>query len=1093
MRRSLVALVLMSSALWAGAPTDNPFERVETTVVTPHLPLGRPAVGGTVRLLVIAPAWGQRESVELAQRFDVAPAVLMTCTHTAFSGEAPYLAPDKVAARLDAALAARPEVIVIGGFDWRNLLLEHRAGILERVHQGAGLVYVAPPANDELAQLWARQPLGVPESVVSGVPLARLTAFRGRRPADLVQAGRFGQGRWLRLNYATNSTSQSLTPALWPWPADWEYEYCQSLLGKAIRWAAGREPAQSLAVQAADGVLTGPAGARLDGWVQRLADGTVQPLQTAGERLRVPTVPTGDYLATVRHRTDSGQVVDWCTVPVVVDRGLDITALAPSKLTYAAGEAIDCQLRLSRAPRAGEQVAVGLQDRLGRLLARAAAGPGAESALRLPGQQPLAGCLHQVVATVTGPDGILATRSAPVSIRGRARPAFHLAIWEEPEVDHISRLWYHRYRELGVDAIFYSAGRGTRDAAALAMAEAGLWAAPSVPMYNPRVEAGPLGPVAQTSLHDPAWQQSAQAAALKSAAPFAPYDVLFYPTGSDVSMHGNSFDPATLAAFRQWLAPRYADVAALNQAWGTQFGSFAQVVPEHFAQAKQSGRFAGWVEHTRFMEESFAEHHRRLLTALQTVDPEPLLGEDGYGRLDSVEGSDWWRLLATSGFYNLYTYQDPAQLQITRSLARAFANVKLRSLYYGSYDGQFGNARFLRQIPWYAALHDYNGLFWWIANGKATYAGTVNAMVGPDFQTTRSFELNRPEIEAVRDGVIQMLDGAPRPHDGIALLYDQTAIHAVTAYSHPSVVANAMLGWQQALEDLGRQYDTLAAAQVAGGALTRGGYRVLVLCQALALDAPTAAAIRQFQAAGGQVLADTAPARYDELLRPVAEGRRLAGVTLCDGKFGEYPQRRTAAAGQAVRQTLARLLAPSGTPPAVQVSGAAADAPGVPNLETVVYDLRPGRLVGLLNNAPARPIEVTLPAPAHVYDARARRYLGHVSHWSASLADGETQLYALLPARLDGLAVSSTGATVTAELRRAGDGPCARQAVRFTVSDPRGGHRPEYDGIALTKADGRATWAVPFALSDVAGNWTITATDLIGGERAQAAVRRTQP
>lgn len=1083
MKRLLCGLLALTAA-GAAELGDNAFEAVDGTVVTPHVEWARPLAGGAVRMLVVAPAWSQRETVELAQRFELTPEVVMCRTHRQFAGEESYLTPDKCAARFDQALSRDQDVIIVGGFDWQALLLEHRAGMLRKVFGGAGLVYVSPPKNDELAQLWAKGPVGVPPEVTAGVPWARLTAFAGQRPEQVVQAGNFGRGRWVRLDYPTNSTNQSLTPRLVPCPAAWEYDHYLNLVGRAALWAAGREPRGVTLSVGPGGRVTAaaPGAARLKWSFQRLPDGVELPggERAAGGELPTEALPTGEYAVVVRALDPRGAALDWAAAMVNVDRGLGVTSLAFDQEHLERGEPVRAEAVLTRPLKAGERVRFRFSGPLGRLLAESEVTSGGRARFEHPGVAPLGGSLHRLTAEVLAGESVLARAEATCAIRGRARPAFHLAVWEEPETDRISALSYHALRGLGVDAVFYRADRGLREDAARLLATADLWGAPSIPMYNPKPQPGPLGPVHPYSLFDPLWRQEARQKALASATPFAPYGVLFYPTGSDVSMHGNSFDEHTLRALRLWLTERYGGLDQLNRLWGTAFRQWDEVVPDSFDQARQTKRFVSWVEHTRFMETGYAGLQEELTDALRTIDPEPLFGQDGYGRLDSTDGADWWRLLGSSGFYNLYTYQDPPQMEITRSLVRDFPGVKLRSLYYGSYTGQYANHRFMRWLPWYAVLHDYNGLFWWCANGKSTYPGITGPLLGPDFRPTRTFRTSQTEIEAIRSGWTE-LAAAGRPQAAVAIYHDQTAVHAVTAYSHPSRLVQNLAAWQALLSDLGLPYDYLAAPQVAAGRLTQGGYRLLILAHALAIDEPTLKAIRAFQAAGGTVLADVAPAGYDEYLRPLPQPG-LAQVARFEDGLAAYAHEREPRKRLDTRRKLAEVLDPLGLPRPVRLTGANADDPGLEPVELVVYAVGDALLVGLLNNGPPVRATARLAAARRVYESRAGRDLGLTAEWPVELADGETKLYALLPAAAAAPEVDTTRAAAGREtVLSAAQTGAAGRVLYLAVTDATGRARAEYGGAAVVAANGTAVWRLTPALNDPPGRWRLRVTDVATG------------
>jgi hypothetical protein len=1109
--------MLLTSAFAADAP-DNYTLGLSTEIVTPHFTWAKPYARGTTRVLVIAPAWGQRETVELRQRFDFDCRAVMTNTSNLLAQEAGFLAPDKVALQFDQGLAWKPDVIVIGGLNWSMLLIEHRYGILKLLQDGAGLVYVGPPKNDELAQLFAQDASHQSAPILAGVPWSYLTAFRDVKPEDIINTGGFGKGRWVTLNYRTNSTNQSLTPSLWPWPANWEYEPCLNLVGRAILYAAKKEPApmawvdaQTLARAALPGKMSvlrqlslGARGVNLTPTFVRLPDGQMTSGSTVpvGTQVPVPALPIGQYLVNIIMTAGADQAISgWGTV------SLEITAPRhnPKLIVppgFDAGQEISGSYALGTPLLPGETLTLSLTDNHGRLLGQSKP-TAAQGAFNFGQVQPLGTSVHTLEAVISDAKGEVERASQQIAIRYRPRPAFHLACWEEPEVDYISGLWYQRLRELGMDAIFYRSDRGNRDAAARMIAAADLFGASAFAGYHPKVEPSDLGPVHNPCLHDPAYQQAAREAAHRSE-PFALHDNLFYPSGSDAGMRGNCFSPQTLAAFRQWLQQRYKSLAELNATWGTQFGSFEVVIPSSFDKLKSGGNVTSWLEHTRFMESAYREHLQDVAQTIRGFDPQALVGEDGYGWLNSTDGADWWNLLHDWGFVNLYTYQDPPQMEIVRSLCRSLPHVKLRSLYWGSYDGQFGNLRFMRTLPWYALLHDYNGLFWWVANGKTTWPAAP-PLAGPDFRANRTYLTSLREIEAIRDGIAELIQPATRRHDGVAIYYDQTAVHAVSAYKHPSALVQAYTVFQDLLEDLGVQYNYVAGGQVEQGLLPREGYQVLVMAQALALSDAQAQQVRDFVNRGGTIIADVLPGQYDAYLRPAPNGSLLAdlfgqpGTAKTVGKgwthlMSDWPARyhyqRTDTAARQAREKMQTLLA--GPLGARLVTFRGPDETMPPGVEVVTYEHAGAHFVGFLNDT-AQPISGRarmLPSP-HIYDVRARQYLGQTNEWPVQLEPGETKLYALLPYEVAGVTAQPLDAAVvgrpcrlqlTVRAATGAAGPAHSFVVR--VADPTGKPRDEYRQALPADAQGRALATVPFALNDSPGAWQVRVMETVSGKSA---------
>ncbi len=1148
-RLRLVTAILVAGCLvaghtlYAGDAVDAKYDRVDTQVMTPHISWCTGISAGNPKLLVIGPAWGLREAVELEQRFGLHARVIMTRISGSLVGRMygtpqPF-SPARVAERFDMELAAKPDVIVIGGVSWKQILIEHRYEILRLVHdEGKGLVYVSPPRKDpELAQLFGKKPLEENPEITNGIPWEILTAYNQRKPNEVVRSGSFGKGRWVRLDYRVQSTNHCLTPVLTDPGTDWEYEYAQSLVAKAVLWAGRRASAVRLTSAMPTGItVTGlpaslvmdfanPGGAQVvrarvflhSRATNRLAASKEFVLKPGGQRLTlkmpVPRTPAGGYVCSAMLLGRDGRAIVWASRALTIASDLLPIAITPDREVFGAGRRITGTVRINRKLRPGEIARVAIVDNHGRLLRRMEFAALPEQIFGFAGIQPLGTNAHVLRVEVVNNNIVLARSERAISIKGRRVPAFHHAVWQEPEIDCVSRKWLAHYQEVGVDTIY----RRTRDKIkedqhfARLLAKANLFGAPEYPAFHTRTRKSPIGPVHTNPLFDPALRQRQIDKVNKTMRAYAPVDVLFYCEGSDTVMHGVDFSAYTLRAFRQAMQDRYEKIDVLNREWGTAFKAWDEVVPPTLAACRKSGNFIPWILHQRFMETIYNENRHMLRGLIEAGDPGTPMGPDGYGRLNVNDGADWWQIMGKVSFVNLYRYQDPPQMEIVRSLARHFPQVKLRSLYYGSYTGEFGDYALMRQIPWFSILHDYNGLFWWTATGKTGYNGCASQMLNPDMTNTRTFDLVRREITAVRKGPARMLQASERMNLGIGIYYSQLAVHAAAAYSHPSFLVRSSASYQKILEDLGCQYDYVAEAQIDNGMLEQGKFRLLLLPYTLAMKPKTAEAIRRFVMRGGVVLANTASALYDDLLRPAANGSLFADMF---GKHGEfksvgkggtfltaslgagYSGERSQSKKHAMRRIFADITRKAGARPFMALDPENMDDHA--DVEIVSYRAGAGYFIGILNNRD-QPLAATarLPEKYHVYDVRTHSYHGQVDAWQVKMRPGTASLYACLPYAVDGVVAKSVYARVRmgggwrcefTVKRNPADARSIPHAICIQVLQPDGRQRPEYAQVVIADRKGKAGVSIPFALNDPTGTWKIRASDAVSGKSVTAEV-----
>ncbi|MGD0094350.1 MAG: hypothetical protein ABSE73_30960, partial [Planctomycetota bacterium] len=256
------------------------FHKLSAQVVTPHIAWAKPWSGKKLRVLVIAPRWGQRETVELMQRFDIdctpflvySPEQLF-CTANGWGHEKPLsIKKDAVLGALAAALKEDYDVIVIGLTPVKDFPPDAINTLKSKLRAGTGLVYLWPnhlpnaAFNNELRALALPSAPGgeakeAPTELLAdkdaellkrvrflatGVPFESLAGFRVKdRNKDLpasIGLEQYGKGRVAMIQYRGDGGYEGhvLTPAE---DDDLQYEYCQSFLIKALLWAARQEPA----------------------------------------------------------------------------------------------------------------------------------------------------------------------------------------------------------------------------------------------------------------------------------------------------------------------------------------------------------------------------------------------------------------------------------------------------------------------------------------------------------------------------------------------------------------------------------------------------------------------------------------------------------------------------------------------------------------------------------------------------------------------------------------------------------------------------------------------------------------------------------
>ena len=344
-----------------------------------------------------------------------------------------------------------------------------------------------------------------------------------------------------------------------------------------------------------------------------------------------------------------------------------------------------------------------------------------------------------------------------------------------------------------------------------------------------------------------------------------------------------AFRPVVLERFRAWLKETYAgDIAQLNADWGKQYADFGQINPILENELpNQPASLCGWVATRMFIRNECLKLDQANADLINGagLPTKQYFGIDAFilSHHTPYSGVDFGAML--TGPFNThfpYTTERQTQYELARGLAPADSP-------FPSQAGEKSNTKWeYFSMPWRQAL----------AGGWGGVLG-VSRFIGYTFvhefgylypQAVWYRDAERP----LREGLGKVMLGAQRETDPVVFIY-----------SYPSTVINWAAGrWiesgnehlltrpgvsslealQNMCADCGVTPRWLTDRQVAAGQL--GNAKLLVIADVfgIALSESTCAAIRKFVAEGGTVLADLAPAIYDErgkLRPPGRAGRHL--------------------------------------------------------------------------------------------------------------------------------------------------------------------------------------------------------------------------
>lgn len=632
--------------------------------------------------------------------------------------------------------------------------------------------------------------------------------------------------------------------------------------------------------------------------------------------------------------------------------------------------------------------------------------------------------------------------------------------------------------------------------------------------------------------------------------------VFVYSLGDEGVTRGSCTHPACLAAYRRWLQGQYGTLERLNASWGSTYASFDEVnlldPKDTMENASQRSNFPRWYDRQAFARANLAQFTGRFGKAYLAMDPLAKTGFEGTGGF----GDDYDAICGTNPFYGPYPSigDDIVRSIYPRDRVRsnwmgysktgdALSDAAWRmvmknmdSVWYWMWSGIGSFWGYVRPtFDYWDATADVTaemkpvreGLGDLLLRSEMTDSGiavfySLPSSLASSLEDTKDFTTAESahqtwtqltydlglDFRYVTDGTLAA--GALRQGGFKALWLPLTqamgaeqaqairqfveAGGTVLADVRPAVYDEHCKPLERGLlDDVFGIRRSARGKSLAGSTVAKielGGRSVEVDLTSWKLDPGT-------QAAGAQVLAqvDTTPL---VLVNHVGKGQAIllnAAVTL--------PKPDAPQSDQA-RQLLRALYATAGVKGLVDIAGP--DGAPLPLSESRVWRNGDALVFGLwqqmrnawfapksgtVAGAPVR-ARVVLPAAAHVYDLRARAYLGEVSQIATELRWGRANVFAAMPFRIGPVAVRLSTATprpgepvsvgITVDVPAASK---ALQAVYVEVIDP-AGSRPLWGRQPVLLSGGKGSIELLPAFNDRPGEWTVQATELFSGQSAQA-------
>lgn len=336
-----------------------------------------------------------------------------------------------------------------------------------------------------------------------------------------------------------------------------------------------------------------------------------------------------------------------------------------------------------------------------------------------------------------------------------------------------------------------------------------------------------------------------------------------------------SFSEAALGEFRTGLRARFRDVAELNRAWGSEFASFAEVLP-YTADRIRAREFAllpelprnlrPWAEHRSFMDDALARTTRSLAGLVRGRFPAPC-GFTGLQPPAAYGGTDYAKLVPDLDLYEVYDIGGARALAMSlvrgnaKQIATIFPPDQNRSLATVAVQLAECFAQGMSgAVLWHAGLMVERG-----ASPRPTPYGQAVAQALRDLQPCAVLAGARRALSPL--WVVES-HPAVQLHWMLDSLDDgPTWVRRLSSYeeTHSSSLA-ARVGAVRICEDLGLQPRLVPAEQIEER-LAKETPRAILLPLQVALSDAAVAALTSYVERGGHLIADGMVAYYDAHLQ----------------------------------------------------------------------------------------------------------------------------------------------------------------------------------------------------------------------------------
>jgi len=846
-----------------------------------------------------------------------------------------------------------------------------------------------------------------------------------------------------------------------------------------------------------------------------------------------PKLPRGLYIADVWLKR-RGAVLDWASAAVTVTNTPYLQSLTADKAYFRRDEAISGRIALATPLRENCRVLVELWDTHGRLEQRLELSHEQTAFQFEPIAHPLSRA-YRIVCEVQDAGGIVDREETWMGLPSNDFDEFQFVAWCAAYGGRSARLRMHLLKEYGLTGYFDMAQYLPRKKL---MRSADM-------LVRNNLTAWPLcygiwswSPKRYGDLRGGDWKERFRQVYLDRTDAYKRYGTLAYGIDSESEVDANeaAWDvPVGRRDYRRYLKERYREIETLNGIWGTTFAAFDDIGFISFTEAKANRQPARWLDQSRYKRDRFNEAAEYSAALVRERDPGARVSHD-IACAPAKASFDIPRMARTIDAF----IQSDLEHFDKRNQDRLGSGY-----WFGFYRGQMSEWE-MRTSPWQSLFQGGKAIAWWPGNNTFT-KDLCEPYLG--------FKQASEEIADIHRGIDRLLMSSRKRVDPILILWSYNSRLAGIYHPLETTWFNAVDSFTNMLRRTALDYECIGEEEVANRLQFEGRHRVLILPASQSISRQAVEKIKAFAAAGGLVIADYRPATLDEHLRPYGDapvatdkkvefqtcpkckgkkiihlggaGDPLGNCPLCGGTGVVAKDDASALEKSALDQVFdfsRKGVRPygkgygiflDGAPPRDEwraIRGLLTEKGGVQgdievldtlgntrtDLRTYVFDNGPAMLVGVLPDKtvadpPGEDFILKTAKRMHVYNVRLHSYLGFSDAVPAGILPAQAKLFALLPARIDGVAATCDereyrpGEVVTVSIRVS---PAAVKdvalAVRIEVS---------HDGAAIPAhteklaVKGAAAHHIPLALNREPGDYAVRLTEVISGQREELRIK----